>query len=80
MTQGVSFKGRGLPFSGVAIFTATTRYARDEIGGRINRWLAVNPALRVINADVVQSSDAEFHCVSIAIWYSRLGNESRGGL
>ena len=52
----------------VQVFTATKAKDREAIGEKVTAWLAAHPALRVLRAQVMQSSDAEFHCLSIILF------------
>jgi hypothetical protein len=56
-------------FTGVKVFTATKARDRDELGNAITRWIAENPGVRIVDKVVTQSSDAEFHCLTITIFY-----------
>ncbi len=56
-------------FSGVKIFSATKAREREELGEHITRWLKANPHIRITDKDVTQSSDREFHCLTISIFY-----------
>jgi hypothetical protein len=56
-------------FNGVKVFTATKARERDELGTHLTRWLSENPNLRVVDKVVTQSSDSEFHCLTITIFY-----------
>ncbi|WP_373047962.1 hypothetical protein [Vulgatibacter sp.] len=56
-------------FSGVKVFSATRARDRDELGANVTRWLKANSDLDVIDRVVVQSSDNEFHCLSVVIFY-----------
>ena len=56
-------------FSGVKVFSATRARDRDELGSNVTRWLKANSDLRVVDRVVVQSSDAEFHCLTMVIFY-----------
>lgn len=56
-------------FSGVKVFSATRARDRAHIGEDIARWLRTNADLEVLDQVVVQSSDAEFHCLSVVIFY-----------
>jgi hypothetical protein len=60
-------------FTGVKVFTATKARDRDELGNAITRWIAENPSLRIVDKVVTQSSDAEFHCLTITIFYVQGG-------
>jgi folate-dependent tRNA-U54 methylase TrmFO/GidA len=50
------------------VFTATKAKDRDAIGDHVTAWLAAHPGVRVLRAQVTQSSDAEFHCLSIILF------------
>jgi hypothetical protein len=49
-----------MSFEGVKVFSATKAREREEIGARIDEWLATNP-VQVVDKVVTQSSDREFH-------------------
>jgi hypothetical protein len=60
------------------VFTATKFMERESLGDKVTAWLdrmglASSSALgtsRVVRADVRQSSDSEFHCFTIVLWYT----------
>ena len=54
---------------GAKVFTATKAKDREELGEVLTRWLRNNPSARVIDKVVTQSSDREFHCLSITLFY-----------
>ena len=54
---------------GVKVFTATKARDREALGDVITRWLADNPRARVVDKIVTQSSDSQFHCLSITLFY-----------
>jgi hypothetical protein len=56
-------------FNGVKIFTATKAKEREELGDIITKWLRDNPNIKVVDKVVTQSSDNEFHCLTITIFY-----------
>ena len=51
-------------------FSVTKQRDRDELGGRVTEWLRSQPPKEVIEKQVLQSSDNEFHCFTIVIWYN----------
>jgi len=57
-------------FTGVRVFSATKARERDELGAVITRWLRENPGITIVDKDVKQSSDNEFHCLTIVIYYN----------
>jgi len=56
-------------FTGVKVFSATKAKEREELGETITRWLRANPDLEMVDRVVSQSSDDEFHCLSIVFFY-----------
>lgn len=56
-------------FTGVKVFSATRAKDREELGEVITRWLRGAPGLQVVDKVVTQSSDREFHCLTITIFY-----------
>ena len=55
----------------VKVFSATKARDRAELGERITDWLRENPDLRVADRVVTQSSDSEFHCLTITLFLSK---------
>ncbi len=56
-------------FTGVKVFTTTLARDREVMGEQITRWLAQHPGLEIVSREVAQSSDKEFHCLSITLFY-----------
>jgi hypothetical protein len=56
-------------FTGVKVFSATKAKEREELGETITRWLRANPELEIVDRVVSQSSDDEFHCLSVVLFY-----------
>ncbi len=56
-------------FTGVKVFTTTLARDREAMGETISRWLAEHPDLEIVGKTVTQSSDREFHCLSITLFY-----------
>jgi hypothetical protein len=56
-------------FTGVKVFSATKAKEREELGEVITRWLKANADLEVVDKVVSQSSDNEFHCLSIVLFF-----------
>ncbi len=56
---------------GAKVFTATKARDRDELGEVLTRWIRDNPNVTIIDKVVTQSSDREFHCLSITIFYDQ---------
>ncbi len=57
------------PFTGVKVFSTTLARDREVMGENIGRWLAQHPEVEVVDKLVLQSSDKEFHCLSITLFY-----------
>jgi hypothetical protein len=56
-------------FSGMKIFSTTLARDREQMGDNITRWLRDNPQLEIVDKIVTQSSDKEFHCLTITLFY-----------
>lgn len=56
-------------FNAVKVFSATKAREREELGELINGWLAQNPDIEIVDKVVSQSSDNEFHCLTITFFY-----------
>lgn len=57
-------------YNGVKVFSATKAREREEIGERTTEWLRNND-VEVVDTIVTQSSDSEFHCLTITLFYYR---------
>lgn len=70
MEASVHGKGAGIVnFTGVKVFSATKAKEREELGEHVTRWIRDNPQAQIIDKIVTQSSDREFHCLTITIFY-----------
>lgn len=58
-----------MDFTGVKVFSATKAKEREELGEVITRWLKANADLELVDKVVSQSSDNEFHCLSIVFFF-----------
>jgi hypothetical protein len=56
-------------FTGVKVFSATKAKERDDLGEQVTRWLRANADLEIVDRTVTQSSDNEFHCLTVVIFY-----------
>ena len=59
-----------MAFNAVKVFSATKARDREELGEQITRWLRANPDAKVTDKIVTQSSDSEFHCITITLFYA----------
>ncbi|MGZ3458771.1 MAG: hypothetical protein ACXU86_09715 [Archangium sp.] len=58
-----------ISFTGVKVFSTTLARDRENMGENITKWLKENPNLDVVDKVVTQSSDKEFHCLTITLFY-----------
>ena len=56
-------------FDGMKVFTTTLARDREVMGEAIGRWIADHPELEVVDREVRLSSDRQFHCLSIVVFY-----------
>ena len=56
-------------FTGMKIFSTTLARDREQMGENITRWLTDNANLEIVDKIVTQSSDKEFHCLTITLFY-----------
>ena len=68
-TSGQVTLRRGVKFNGVKLFSATMVADREQLGEKVTAWMANNPALKVTNIVITQSSDDAFHCIAITVFY-----------
>lgn len=57
-------------FDGVKVFSATKMREREELGDVITRWLET-AAVELVDREILQSSDSEFHCLTVVLFYRR---------
>lgn len=58
-------------YNAIKVFSATKARERSELGEEITHWLENNPGIKVVDTQVRQSSDSEFHCLSIILFYNK---------
>ncbi len=56
-------------FTGVKIFSTTLARDREVMGEKITNWLKENPTVEIIDKEITQSSDKEFHCLTVTLFY-----------
>jgi folate-dependent tRNA-U54 methylase TrmFO/GidA len=56
-------------FTGIKVFSTTLARDREQMGETITRWLKDNPNVEIVDKMVTQSSDKEFHCLTITLFY-----------
>jgi hypothetical protein len=62
--------------TGVKVFSATKAKERDQLGESITEWLRINPGVVILDKIVTQSSDSEFHCLTITLFYGARDDSS----
>ncbi len=60
-------------FTGVKVFSTTLARDRESMGENITKWLRDNPGLEVVDKVVTQSSDKEFHCLTVTLFFRERG-------
>jgi folate-dependent tRNA-U54 methylase TrmFO/GidA len=55
--------------TGAKVFSTTLARDREALGETITRWIAAHPELEMVGREVRQSSDRQFHCLSITLFY-----------
>lgn len=56
-------------FTGVKVFSTTLARDREVMGEKITNWLKENPTADIVDKEVTQSSDKEFHCLTVTLFY-----------
>ena len=57
-------------FDGVKVFSATKAREREEMSHRITEWISNNKSrIEIVDKKVTQSSDNEYHCFTVTIFY-----------
>lgn len=63
---------------GVKVFAATKAREREFLGEKITDWIRTHPEYEVFERVVTQTSDAEFHCLTITIFFRYVKTAPRG--
>ena len=61
--------GRMIDVTGVKVFSATKAKERELLGELITDWIRSHPDHEIVDKIVTQSSDSEFHCLTITLFY-----------
>lgn len=56
-------------YNGVKVFSATKAQDRDRLGETVTDWITRNPNTDIVHTEVTQSSDSEFHCLAITLFF-----------
>lgn len=57
-----------MQFNGVKVFSATKARERGALGERVTEWLRKED-VELVDTVVTQSSDREYHCFTITLFY-----------
>jgi hypothetical protein len=60
----------GSRFNGVKVFSATMVAARERLGEDVTAWITAHPEYTINEIVVTQSSDRDFHCIAISVFYT----------
>jgi hypothetical protein len=55
--------------TGVKVFSATKAKERELLGEVITDWIRTHQDFDIVDKIVTQSSDSEFHCLTITLFY-----------
>ncbi|MGV3620300.1 MAG: hypothetical protein ACO1OB_05770 [Archangium sp.] len=58
-------------FTGVKVFSTTLARDREVMGENITRWIKENPSAEIVDKEITQSSDKEFHCLTVTLFYKQ---------
>jgi folate-dependent tRNA-U54 methylase TrmFO/GidA len=58
-----------MEFTGVKVFSTTLARDRDQLSEKITHWLQEHPDIEIVDKVVTQSSDKEFHCLSLTFFF-----------
>jgi hypothetical protein len=59
-------------YNAVKVFTATKAKEREALGEVMSAWLKrMEGEVSVVDTKVIQSSDQQFHCLTIVVFYRR---------
>ncbi len=51
---------------GIQVFTATKAMEREGLGERVTEWLREEPPKEILDMQITQSSDDEYHCLAVS--------------
>lgn len=66
-----------MTFNGVKVFSATMVRDREQLGERVTDWIRANPQCEITDKVVTQSSDQQFHCIAITLFYAEKAKAKR---
>ena len=61
-----------MSYDAVKVFSATKAKEREALGEVMTAWLRrMDGEIEVVDTKVIQSSDQQFHCLTIVVFYRR---------
>lgn len=60
---------------GCKVFSATKARERELLGETVTDWIRSNSDKEIVDKIVTQSSDSEFHCIAITLFYRFIDDE-----
>jgi len=60
-----------MSYTAVKVFSATKAKEREELGEVITHWLQSNQGIEIVDTVIRQSSDSEYHCLTVVILYKK---------
>lgn len=58
-------------YDGLKVFSATKALERDALGEKVTAWLDRHRDYEIVDTVICQSSDNQFHCLTITVFYRR---------
>ena len=58
-------------YDGVKVFSATKAVDREGLGAKVSTWLDAHKDVSIVDTVVRQSSDQQFHCLTILVFYRK---------
>lgn len=56
-------------YEGVRVFSASKIRDRELLGDAVTEWIAEHPGIEIVETVTLQSSDANYHCISIILFF-----------
>lgn len=57
-------------FNGLKVFWATMKKEREDLSDLVTSWIRSHPSYEITELRTMQSSDQEFHCITIIVLYN----------
>lgn len=56
-------------FDGIKVFSGSTFADRSTLGDKATDWIREHPEYMLVEAEVKQSSDHAYHCITLVLFY-----------